>query len=136
MARIAGRGGRVYIGLADSSAVASPVAFLRSWSINFATDKLDVTAMGDTNKQYVADLPDASGSFDGFYDDATAQTYTAATDGQPRKFYLYPNTSGTPGTAQYWFGTILPDFSVSGGVGSSVDITSSWNAASSITKVG
>lgn len=133
MARISGRRGRVYIGLASDSADAEPLPFQATWSINFTTPKIDVTAMGDNNKTYVADLPDASGQFSGFYDDATAQTYTAATDGLARKFYLYPTTAAT---GVYFFGTVLPDFSVEGGVGDAVKVTSSWAAASSITKVG
>lgn len=115
------------------SGSAAPLPFLADWSISFATDKAEVTAMGDSNKVYVAGLPDASGDFSGFYDDATAQTYTAATDGVARKFYLYASTSNT---GQYWFGTILPDFSVNGGVSGAVQIKSSWNAASTIAKVG
>lgn len=132
MGRIHGRNGRVYMDL-TGSASATPLPFLADWSINFTTDKQDVTAMGDSNHVYVAGLPDAQGDFNGFYDDATVQTYTAATDGIARKFYLYPSTLNT---AQYWFGTILPDFSVNGGVTTAVQIKSSWNAASSITKVG
>ena len=89
--------------------------------------------MGDSNKTYVAGLPDASGQFAGFFDDATAQTYTAATDGLPRKFYLYPSTLTN---SQYFFGTILADFSVDGGVGDAVKVSSSWSAASTIAKVG
>lgn len=136
MAAIHGRNGRVYLGIASDTAVATPVPFLATWSINFTVDKAEVTALGDANKTYVSGLPDASGDFSGFYDNATAQTYTAASDGLPRKFYLYPATTGTPGTGQYFFGTILPDFSANGGVGDSVQISASWNAASAIAKVG
>lgn len=136
MARIHGRNGRIYLGLASSAATAEPLQFFADWSINFTVDKADVTAMGDTNKVFVAGLPDAAGDFSGFYDDATVQTYTAAQDGQARKFYLYPNTSGSPGTGQYWFGTILPDFSVNSGVAGAAQVKSSWNAASAIIKVG
>lgn len=115
-----------------SGGTAEPVAFLSSWSIEFETDKEEVTAFGDTNKIYVAGLPDASGEFSGFYDDATAQTYTAATDGVARKFYLYPdNTSAT----KYWWGTVFPDFKVNAAVDGAAEISSSWNAASSIAKV-
>lgn len=88
--------------------------------------------MGDPNKVYVAGLPDAAGNFSGFYDTATAQTYAAATDGLPRNFYLYPSTLTT---SEYFFGTILPDFSVSGGVGAVVAITSTWNAASPVQRM-
>lgn len=133
MARIAGRRGRVYLGIASEAAVATPLPFTATWNISFSTDKLDVTAMGDDNKVKVADLSDATGSFNGFFDDSSAQTYTAATDGLPRKFYLYPDLN-TPGV--YFFGTILPDISLDGGVGTSVNFSSSWEAASTIAKVG
>lgn len=132
MARIHGRNGRVYLSL-TSGGTAEPLNFQASWSISFSTDKAEVTALGDANKTYVAGLPDASGEFGGFYDDATVQTYTAAADGVARKFYLYPSTSNN---GQYFFGTILPDFSVNGAVGDAVQVSASWNAASQVSKVG
>lgn len=132
MARIHGRNGAVYMNLA-SGGTAEPVAFLNSWSISAQTDKADVTAFGDANKVYVAGLPDSSGEFSGFYDDATVQTYTAAVDGVARKFYLYPSRLTN---TQYWWGTILPDFSVNAGVGGAAEISASWNAASAIQKQG
>jgi hypothetical protein len=116
-----------------SAGTAEPVAFLRDWSIGFATDNVDVTAFGDTNKTYVAGLPDATGSFAGWYDDATVQMYTAAVDGVARKFYLYPDT-GSVGI--YWFGTALFDFNVSAAVDGAVSISGDWNAASAGAKVG
>lgn len=133
MGRIHGRNGRIYMGLASSAATAEPLPFFAAWSISYATDKVEVTAMGDANKIYVSGLPDASGDFTGFYDDSTVQTYTAATDGQARKMYLYPNTLTV---AQYFFGTILPDFKSDGGVAAAVTAAASWNAASTIFKVG
>ena len=75
MARVHGRRGRLYAGIASDTAAAEPVTFLSSWSIDFTVDKADVTCLGDTNKTYVSGLPDASGSFGGFYDTATAQLY-------------------------------------------------------------
>ncbi len=131
MGRIAGRNARVYMGIA-SGGTAEPVPFLASWSLSATTDKFDVTAFGDANKAYVAGLPDASGEFGGFYDDAPNQTYTAAQDGVARKFYLYPDSTNT---AKYWFGTILPDYSVSAEVGGATELSVSWNAASPIIKV-
>ena len=133
MARIHGRRGRIYMGLASDTSTAEPLPFFATWSINFATEKAEVTAFGDNNKIYVAGLPDASGQFSGFYDDATVQTYTAATDGLPRKWYLYPSTLTN---TQYFWGTVLPDFSVDGSVADSVKVSASWNAASAISKQG
>lgn len=131
MARLHGRRGRVYVAIA-SGAEASPLPFIASWSINFVTDKAEVTALEDDNKVYVAGLPDASGEFSGFYDDETAQTYTAATDGVARKFYLYPNRAVN---TKYFFGTVLPDFSVNAAVDGPTAISASWNAASTVAKV-
>lgn len=132
MGRIAGRNGRIYLAL-TSGGTAEPVAYQASWSINFATNKIDVTAFGDTNKSYVAGLPDASGQFAGFYDDASVQTYTAATDGIARKFYLYLNTTSN---TQYFFGTILPDMTIDSSVDGATTVSASWAAATEIAKVG
>lgn len=131
MARIHGRRGRIYLEVASGGS-ASPLPFIATWNINHSSDKVDVTAMGDDNKTYVAGLADATGSFSGFLDTATAQTYTAAIDGLARKFYLYPDLSTN---TLYWFGTILVDMSIDGGVAASVNISSNWNAASTIAKV-
>lgn len=134
MARLHGRNGRVYIGIASDTATAEPLPYTATWSVAFSTDTAEVTALGDTVKTYVAGLPDATGSFSGFLDSATAQTYTAATDGLARRFYLYPSTPSSAGP--YWFGTVLADFSAEGDVGDSVKFSGDWAAASAISKVG
>lgn len=132
MARIHGRNGRLYAGI-TSSGTAEPIAFLSKWSISFASDTVDVTAFGDTNSVMVQGLPKVNGSITGYYDDATAQLYTAATDGIARKVYLYPSTSTS---SQYWYGTATFDFSVDADVNGAVTISGDWNAASAWTKVG
>ena len=133
MARIHGRRGRLYAGIASDTAAAEPVTFLDKYSIDFTVDKVDVTCFGESTKVYVAGIADASGSFSGFYDSATAQLFTAATDGLARKTYIYPDTSSS-GT--YFFGTALFDFSMSTGVGEASTISGSWAAASAFSKVG
>jgi hypothetical protein len=131
VARIHGKGGMVYVGIA-SGAAASPIAYLSDWTIVFAVDQPEVTAFGDLNKIYVSGLPDASGTFAGFYDDASRQLYTAARDGVARNFYLYPNQITDP--FMYWFGAILPDFEVDGGIGAAVTVKSSWKASTNVLK--
>ena len=135
MSRIHGRNGIAYVAVFGGAA-AAPMAFLSDWSINYTVAKVDVTCMGDPNLIWVAGLPDASGDFSGFYDTSTAQTYVSATDGQPRNFYLYPSTLGAQGSApgQYFFGEILPDFSLAGGVAAAVSLKSTWNAATPIIR--
>lgn len=131
MARLHGRNMRLYAAVA-SGGTAEPIAFLNKWSISASTDDAEVTAFGDANKIYVAGLPDASGSFAGFYDDSTAQFYTAALDGVARKFYAYMDTS-TP-TANYFYGTALFDFTIDGEVAGGIAVSGSWKATSTITK--
>jgi hypothetical protein len=135
VSRIHGRNGIAYVAV-NPNASASPMAYLSDWTLNFSVAKVDVTAMGDPNLIWVAGLPDASGDFSGFYDTATAQTYVSATDGQPRNFYLYPSTLGVQGVGpgQYFFGQILPDYAIAGGVAAAVSLKSTWNASSTITR--
>jgi hypothetical protein len=130
--RKSGRNAVIYMD-PTGSAAASRLAYQAKWSINFTVDKFDVTSVDDSNKTYVAGFPDAQGQFSGFYDDTSAQTYTAATDGLARKMYLYPDKNLA---TQYWFGTILPDFSIDGDVGAAITEGTSWAAASPIIKVG
>lgn len=132
MARIAARNGRLYMGL-GSAGTAEPVVYLSNWALNFATDKIEVTAFGDTTKAYVSGLPDCQGTYSGFYDTATVQMYTAASDGVARKWYLYPDNTST---AQYWFGTAIFDMNINGDVAGAVEIDGSFAAATATSKVG
>jgi hypothetical protein len=131
MSRIHGRRGRLYVGLASDSATAEPVSYLNSWTIEFDVDRVEVTAFEDSNKTYVSGLPDASGTFDGFYDTASDQLYTAAVDGMARKFYLYPTTADT---TVYFYGTASFDFSVDGSTDDAVTVSGSWAASGPILK--
>ena len=129
---ISGRKGRLY---ADNSSAgtgsAQPVANLNSWSISQATDRTEVTSFGDTTKTYIAGLRDASGDFGGFHD-TDGELYNA-TDGEARKFYLYETTDST---VKYWYGTATFDITTNGTVGGAVEVSGSWAASSSVTRVG
>jgi hypothetical protein len=132
MARIAGRDAVLYAGI-TSAGVAEPIAYLSQWAVSFTTNKIDITAFGDVTKTYVAGLPDFTGTYNGFYDTATAQLYTAASDGVARKFYLYPTRNTT---TQYWFGTAMFDMSIDATVDGPVSISGGFSAASAVAKQG
>jgi hypothetical protein len=132
VSRIAGRNGRIYLGL-SSAGVAEPVAYQADWAISHKTTKIDVTAMGDTTKVNLSGLPEANGTFAGFYDDASVQTYTAAVDGIARRFYLYPNLA-TP--TQYWWGTVVVDMDIDASVDGPVKVSASWSGATPVIKQG
>jgi len=63
MAKIAGRRGALYVDLSGSGS-ASPVPYLKKYTFSSKVGTIDVTSFGDTTKTYVADLPDAQGTFD------------------------------------------------------------------------
>lgn len=134
MARLAGRNAVIYFG-ATTAAAASPLTFGAKYSLNFTTNKIDVTAFGDRGKVVVAGLAAQSGDMTGWFDDATAQTYTAAVDGLARKLYIYPSSLST---GIYFFGTVFADFSSDSTVDGAATFSSSFEAASSdgIQKVG
>ncbi len=133
MPRHHGRNGRIYLQAVSGAGVPVPLPFQAAWSINQATDRQDVTAFGDSNKVYVAGLPDSSGDFSGFLDDATSQTFVAALDGLSRNFYLYPDVTANPNN-WYWFGPILVDASADGAVGGPGNFKSTWSAAGPIIR--
>jgi hypothetical protein len=137
MARKHGRNGRLYADFtANGGAAAVPIASLKQWSIDFTTDKVDSTCFADTNKQYLAGLPDSSGTFAGLYDDATASAYAAAIDNgtnNARNFYLYPDTNDT---GKYWFGKGLFDASYTAAVDGAIELSGNWAASSNIIGVG
>lgn len=115
----------------NSGDAASPVAFLSDWTVEYRQNVFDVTTVTDVQIVHAAGFPDASGSFAGFYDSATAQSYVAAVDGLPRNMYLYPSTA-QPGTV--FSGMVLPDYSIGGGVTAAVSLSAKWSASGPVTQ--
>lgn len=132
MTTTAGRRGALYVNL-TSGGTAEPVAFLNEWDMDFDSDTYETTAFGDSNKTFVAGLPNGAGTFTGFYDISTPQTYTAASDGVARKFYAYVDRTIT---GSYWFGTGTFTFSLKVPVSGAAAISGKFSAASPIIKVG
>lgn len=125
MARYPGKNGVVYMSTSGSG-TASLVTALTEWTLDMPTDKIEVTAFGDTNKQYVVGLPDVSGTLAGWFDDTSDQLYDASRSTDGVKMYLYPSSSVT---TKYWYGTAFVDFSITTGVSDAVAISGSFQAA-------
>jgi len=120
-----GRNGLVYLSVHNGD-LASALAYQSAWSIDFVPDKVETTTFTSTQRTWIAAMPDVSGTFTGFCDDATSQTYMAATDGLPRSMYLYPDSRNL---GQYFSGTVLADLATTGGVTTAVGVTANWVAA-------
>jgi hypothetical protein len=91
MPRYAGSKGAVYA----STTLAGAVAFLPSlskWTLDMATDKIDVTAFQDANKVYVQGQKDIKGTVSGFWDSANDALFDAAESADGVRMVLYPST--------------------------------------------
>jgi hypothetical protein len=82
MARRHGSYGQILMDDAPPAEPGTPtpvlVASMNSWSLDLARDRADVTAFGDTNKQYVQGLPDISGDLGGFWDAPNIEIFRVA----------------------------------------------------------
>jgi hypothetical protein len=124
MAVYAGRKGVVYMSTTGSGA-ATNVIKLTQWTLNQTTDKIEVTAFGDTNKTYVQGLKDVQGTFSGFFDDTEAKPFQAADSTDGCKLYLYPSADVS---TKYWYGPAWLDVSVDTGVAAAVSISGNFAA--------
>lgn len=124
MAVYAGRKGVVYLSTTGSGSAAS-VLKLTKWTLDQSTDKIEVTAFGDTNKTYVQGLKDVKGTFAGFFDDTETKPFTAADSTDGCKLYLYPSSDVA---TVYWYGPAWLDVSVDTGVADAVAISGNFAA--------
>lgn len=132
MARSHGRFAQLYVSV-TSGGSASPLLHAAQTSVNLSTEKVDVTAFGDTTKVWVAGLPDGQGSFSGFATDtASTALITAAIDGVARKWYFYPFNS----TTIYLYGTGFFDWTVDAAVADAVKVSGTFAAATPTTPIG
>ena len=124
MAVYHGRRGVVYISTTGAGA-ASLVLSLTDWSLDMATDTVEVTSFGDVNKTYVQGLPDINGSFSGFWNDAEDKLFTAAASSDGCRIYLYPSADAA---AKYFYGPAWLSVSVNTAVGDAVKVTGNFLA--------
>ena len=107
---------------------ATAVVSLSQWSLDRATDKVDVTAFGDANKVYVQGLPDIKGSLAGWFDDTNDALFDGADSSDGVKLYLYPS-SLVP--TNYHYGPAWLDASIEVDVKGAVGVKGSFVAAGS-----
>ncbi len=124
MARYHGKKGVLYLSTTGTGN-ATNVAGLTRWSIDMSTDKVDVTAMGDTTKQSVQGLPAGTGTLSFWWDHAVNTVYTAAASADGAKFYLYPSSDAP---TEYFYGACWVDYSVEAAVDGAVGVTANLAA--------
>jgi hypothetical protein len=124
--RYHGKTGSVSIG-----SPAAPVLSLNKWTLNAATDKVDVTAFGDVNKQYVQGLPDLKGSVGGWFDDQEDGLFLAADSTTPVQLELMP----VAGVASIkWAGPAWLDASIDVPANGAISVSGEFVAAGGWTR--
>lgn len=121
MSTLHGKGGMVY--LQGSGAAATKLGEVREWSIDIDKELAEDTAMGDTWRSQLAGIVSWSGSIDGNLDTAETSPFDAAIASSVKAWYLYPNAAAP---TLYYYGSIWPTLSVSGGLGGIVSFSLSF----------
>jgi len=129
MSAHAGRSGAVYIAIESSTGVATSTIKIAAWTLNRATDTLDVTSFQDTNKTYVQGLPDLKGTLTGFWDDTETKPFAGASSTNGVKLYLYPDITNSP--TKYAYGIAWLNASIETPVSGAVKLTGNFVAANS-----
>lgn len=124
MSVYAARKGVVYMSTTGTGA-ATNVIKLSQWTLNSATDKIDVTSFGDANKTYVQGLKDLQGTLSGFFDDSETKPFAAADSADGCKLYLYPSSDAP---TRYWYGPAWLDYSLDVSVSGAVSMTANFAA--------
>lgn len=125
MARLHGSKGQVKMDPAGGSTLAT-VASLNAWTLDMARDKVDVTAFGDTNKQYVQGLPDIKGTLGGFWDSSTPELFDVAAGDVAAMLNLIPSTLEP---TFLWKGLAFLDASINVSATGAVTISSNFVGA-------
>ena len=122
MPTIHGKNGQVYLQGAGTEAILISEAAEYSIDLDFELDP--DPAMGDTWRTQNKGLAQWKGSLNGNLDTAATTVLDAFLATTPRKFYLYPDRAIT---ANYYYGTIWPKFSIKGGTKSNVGFSGSFD---------
>lgn len=91
--KLHGKNAAVYLGGAKGSG-GIKVATKTEWTLQRNRDYVDATSFGDTNKTYLAGLPNVQGTFAGFLDTSGDLLLNAATS-DATDIYLYADDSGS-----------------------------------------
>lgn len=99
---------------------------MSAWTLDAATDKVEVTAFGDPNKVYVQGLKDLKGTISGWWDSADDSLFDAADSADGLKLYLYPASTAA---TLYWYGPAFIDASINVSATGAVSVTGNYVAS-------
>jgi hypothetical protein len=92
--KLHGKNGAIYLGAAKGSG-GIKIATKTEWTLQRNRDYVDATTFGDTNRTYLAGLPNVQGTFAGLLDVSGDLLLNAATS-DVTQIYLYADDGDTP----------------------------------------
>jgi len=127
---LSGRYGDV---LWDPTGAGTPVSLtsVNAWTLSLATDRIEVTCFGDTNKVYIPGMKDVSGTIGGFWNSADTALVEAADQEAPGLLKLIPNNTEP---TFFWSGLAYMDAEISCGVNEAPTLSGTWSAAGPWTR--
>ncbi len=99
------------------------------WSFDQSTAFVEVTAFRDSSKAFVAGLPDAVGTVDGYWDSADTAIYNVIGSTVERRMYIYPDV--TDNATSYIAGKFFFSTKSQGGIAEAVGFTLNFQAGPS-----
>lgn len=126
--RLHGKNGQVRMDPAGGTAFVT-LADMNTWTLDMATDRVEVTAFGDTNKRRVAGLPDFSGTLGAWWNAVATSGpayFAAVLAGTPVMLRLVPNTNDA---TVYFQGLANIDGSINVSATGAVSSSGKWDAA-------
>lgn len=122
--------------------VVSAFGNLTSWSLNGTRDTVEVTTLGDDNKNYVSGLANGEGQVEGVLDTTSLGIYTIA-DGLARAFYRYNDDTSSDtrkpvsgGGKGYSYGlATFNGIEAKAGVSEAVTWSSTWSIVGNVSHV-
>jgi hypothetical protein len=128
MARIHGKGSKVYLGVGT----AVPVSNAADWSLDLGFDSVDVSQLGDDWKQTLRGQGGWSGTVNGPLETSSRTLWDVTTSGVACPLYIYPNWK-VDGGATYYYGSAWFESSVKGGVTAAVGLSGKLTGLGALT---
>jgi hypothetical protein len=130
MRRHHGQEGRVYIGVGGAAVM---VCELNEWTLDFSTDRQEVTGFCDRNKVFVKGKPTSEGSLAGYWNSDSDLLFDAAEADDPVDLILYPSVLVPE---QYWYGPVFMDASITVNAENPITVEGEFSAAGDFYRVG
>lgn len=131
--RLHGKNGQIYMDADGASPFSyALLADLNAWTLDMKTDRVEVTAFGDTNKRRVSGLPDFSGTIGGWFNAFNVAYLDAVLAGIAVQLKLIPNSADS---TVFFSGLANIDGSVNCPATGGVSMAGTWDAAGNWTFV-